>query len=132
MIELTEIAAEALLEIADRMDDELDRVVVIVLPRARLRFIFAKPTGDPLSPYQVPNLVRALAQFPELFDELPLTLIFEPIDEHLVATGGWADAEYRCKKEISALLVHEITLLASSAISQRDSPIYVLVCGESP
>jgi hypothetical protein len=132
MIELTDIAAEALLEVTDRKDDDLDRVVVIVLPRARLRFIVAKPKGDPLSPYQVPNLVRAIAEFPEVFEDLPLTLIFEPVDEYLVATGGWADAEYRCKKEISALLVHEITMLASSAISQRDSPIYVLICENAP
>jgi hypothetical protein len=132
MIELQDIAAEAALEITERADDDVDRVIVLSMPRANLRFIVAKAKGDPLSPYQVPNLVRALAQFPELFDELPLTLIFEPIDEHLVATGGWADAEYRCKKEISALLVHEITLLASGAISQRDSPIYVLVCPEVP
>ncbi|MFN7192987.1 MAG: hypothetical protein ACK5U4_16260 [Rhodospirillales bacterium] len=132
MIELPDIAAEALLDLTERNDDDLDRLVVIVLPRARLRFIVAKPKGDPLSPYQVPNLVHALSEAPELLEDLPVTLTFEPIDEYLVATGGWADAEYRCRKEISALLVHEITMLASGAISQRDSPVYVLICEEAP
>ena len=130
MIEIATAAAETLLDLSDRGDDDPDRVVVVALPDIHRRVVIAKPRGEPLSPYQFPNLIEQICGMPMLIELTPVALTLRPVGELLVARGGMTSSEFDEPTDFPQEILREITAHASAVISQRDAEIYVLIVEE--
>jgi hypothetical protein len=130
MIENATAAAETLLELSDRNDDDPDRVVVVSLGDIRRRVVIAKPSGEPLSPYQFPSFIERICAMPELMELTPVALTLQPVGVGLVAHGGRTNSEFDEPTDFPAEILQEIAAHASATISQRDAAIYVLIVEE--